>query len=283
MDAPVEEKVYPLLPLRDIVIFPHMIVPLFVGREKSVKALDKAMTDDRKIVLLTQKDPATDDPKADDMYGVGTLGSVVQLLRLPDGTVKALVEGVTRVKIKNFAENDGRFEAAVEELADDQAAKDDVNAFMRSLMSQFEEYVRLNKKIPPEILLSIGQIEEPSKLADVIASHLSLKLVDRQKLLETQNVFSRLERLFGFIESEMGVLQVEKKIRRRVKKQMEKSQRDYYLNEQMKAIQKELGDDDGSAELDELAAQIKKTKMSAEAKAKAEATKPIRSAQETSP
>lgn len=271
MDAPVEEKVYPLLPLRDIVIFPHMIVPLFVGREKSVKALDKAMTDDRKIVLLTQKDPATDDPKADDMYGVGTLGSVVQLLRLPDGTVKALVEGVTRVKIKNFAENDGRFEAAVEELADDQAAKDDVNAFMRSLMSQFEEYVRLNKKIPPEILLSIGQIEEPSKLADVIASHLSLKLVDRQKLLETQNVFSRLERLFGFIESEMGVLQVEKKIRRRVKKQMEKSQRDYYLNEQMKAIQKELGDDDGSAELDELAAQIKKTKMSAEAKAKAEA------------
>ena len=269
MDAPAQEKIYPLLPLRDIVIFPHMIVPLFVGREKSVKALDKAMNDDRQIVLLTQKDPALDNPSAEEMHSVGTLGSVVQLLRLPDGTVKALVEGLKRVKIKQFSDNDGCFEAQIEDIPDKINAKDDINAFMRSLMTQFEEYVRLNKKIPPEILLSIGQIEDPSKLADVIASHLSLKLTDRQNLLETQNVFTRLELLFGYMEAEMGVLQVEKKIRRRVKKQMEKSQRDYYLNEQMKAIQKELGDEDGSAELDELEAKIKKTKMSAEAKAKA--------------
>jgi len=269
MNAPVEEKVYPLLPLRDIVIFPHMIVPLFVGREKSVKALDMAMNADRQIILLTQKDPALDNPKAEDMYPVGTMGSVVQLLRLPDGTVKALVEGVKRVKIENFTDTDSCFQAQAEELTDKINAKDDISAFMRSLMAQFEEYVRLNKKIPPEILLSIGQIEDPSKLADVIASHLSLKLADRQNLLETPNVFTRLELLFGYIEAEMGVLQVEKKIRRRVKKQMEKSQRDYYLNEQMKAIQKELGDEDGSTELDELEAKIKKTKMSAEAKSKA--------------
>ena len=269
MNTPAQEKIYPLLPLRDIVIFPHMIVPLFVGREKSVKALDKAMNDDRQIVLLTQKDPALDNPSAEEMHTVGTLGSVVQLLRLPDGTVKALVEGLKRVKIKQFSDNNGCFEAQIEDIPDKINAKDDINAFMRSLMTQFEEYVRLNKKIPPEILLSIGQIEDPSKLADVIASHLSLKLTDRQNLLETQNVFTRLELLFGYMEAEMGVLQVEKKIRRRVKKQMEKSQRDYYLNEQMKAIQKELGDEDGSAELDELEAKIKKTKMSAEAKAKA--------------
>ena len=269
MDAPAQEKIYPLLPLRDIVIFPHMIVPLFVGREKSVKALDKAMNVDRQIVLLTQKDPALDNPNAEEMHSVGTLGSVVQLLRLPDGTVKALVEGLKRVKIKQFSDNNDCFEAQIEDIPDKISAKDDINAFMRSLMTQFEEYVRLNKKIPPEILLSIGQIEDPSKLADVIASHLSLKLTDRQNLLETQNVFTRLELLFGYMEAEMGVLQVEKKIRRRVKKQMEKSQRDYYLNEQMKAIQKELGDEDGSAELDELEAKIKKTKMSAEAKAKA--------------
>ncbi len=271
MNAPVSEKVYPLLPLRDIVIFPHMIVPLFVGREKSVKALDKAMNEDRQIILLTQKDPAVDNPKTEEMHTVGTLGTVVQLLRLPDGTVKALVEGQKRVKVKQFSDNADYFEAQVEEFADKLNAKDDINAFMRSLMTQFEEYVRLNKKIPPEILLSIGQIEDPSKLADVIASHLSLKLADRQNLLETQSVFTRLELLFGYMETEMGVLQVEKKIRRRVKKQMEKSQRDYYLNEQMKAIQKELGDEDGSAELDELEAKIRKARMSAEATSKAKA------------
>lgn len=269
MNAPIEEKVYPLLPLRDIVIFPHMIVPLFVGREKSVKALDMAMNDDRQIILLTQKDPTIDNPTAEEMYSVGTMGSIVQLLRLPDGTVKALVEGVKRVKIKGFTDTDSCFQAQAEEIEEKVNEKDDITAFMRSLMAQFEEYVRLNKKIPPEILLSIGQIEDPSKLTDVIASHLSLKLTNRQSLLETSNVFTRLELLFGYIESEMGVLQVEKKIRRRVKKQMEKSQRDYYLNEQMKAIQKELGDEDGSAELDELEAKIKKAKMSAEAKNKA--------------
>lgn len=270
MDTP-QERTYPLLPLRDIVVFPHMIVPLFVGREKSVKALDKAMSGDRQVVLLTQKDSALDNPTPEEMYSVGTLGSVVQLLRLPDGTVKALVEGLKRVKIKKYTDNAEFFEAEIEDVADKVSSKDDIQPFMRSLLTQFEEYVRLNKKIPPELLLSIGQIEDASKLADVIASHLSLKLADRQVLLETQNIQTRLELLFGYMEAEMGVLQVEKKIRRRVKKQMEKSQRDYYLNEQMKAIQKELGDEDGSAELDELEAQIKKAKMSAEARTKAEA------------
>jgi len=270
MDTPIQEQTYPVLLLRDIVIFPHMIVPLFVGREKSVKALDKAMGGDKKIVLLTQKDPSLDSPMPEELYTTGTIGNVVQLLRLPDGTVKALVEGVERVKIKRFLDNDAFYEAETETVQDKINEKEDVQAFVRSLISQFEEYVRLNKKIPPEIMLSIAQIDDASKLADVIASHLSLKISERQDLLETADVLARVEKLYGLMEAEKDVLQVEKKIRRRVKKQMEKSQRDYYLNEQMKAIQKELGDDDGSAELDELEAQIRKTKMSAEAKAKAQ-------------
>lgn len=270
MDTSVEKKIYPLLSLRDIVVFPHMIVPLFVGREKSVRALDKAMNGDRRIILATQKDASVDDPKAEDMYSIGTLGSIVQLLRLPDGTVKALVEGLERVKITAYEENPEFFEVSTEAVREDESEKkDELQAFMRSVMSQFEEYVRLNKKIPPEILLSIAQVDDPSKLADIIASHLSLKISERQELLEAKNVFARLEKLYGLMEAEMGVLQVEKKIRRRVKRQMEKSQRDYYLNEQMKAIQKELGDEDGSAELDELAEQIEKKHMSAEAKEKA--------------
>ncbi len=269
MDTPIQEQTYPVLLLRDIVIFPHMIVPLFVGREKSVKALDKAMGGDKKIVLLTQKDPSLDSPLPEELYTTGTIGNVVQLLRLPDGTVKALVEGVERVKIKRFLDNDAFYEAETEAVADKINEKEDVQAFVRSLISQFEEYVRLNKKIPPEIMLSIAQIDDASKLADVIASHLSLKISERQDLLETADVLARVEKLYGLMEAEKDVLQVEKKIRRRVKKQMEKSQRDYYLNEQMKAIQKELGDDDGSAEYDELEAKIKKAKMSAEANAKA--------------
>ena len=269
MDTPIQEQTYPVLLLRDIVIFPHMIVPLFVGREKSVKALDKAMGGDKKIVLLTQKDPSLDAPLPEELYTTGTIGNVVQLLRLPDGTVKALVEGVERVKIKKFVENEAFYEAETEVVQDKVNEKEDVQAFVRSLISQFEEYVRLNKKIPPEIMLSIAQIDDASKLADVIASHLSLKISERQDLLETADVLARLEKLYGLMEAEKDVLQVEKKIRRRVKKQMEKSQRDYYLNEQMKAIQKELGDDDGSAEYDELEAKIKKAKMSAEANAKA--------------
>ena len=269
MDTPIQEQTYPVLLLRDIVIFPHMIVPLFVGREKSVKALDKAMGGDKKIVLLTQKDPSLDAPLPEELYTTGTIGNVVQLLRLPDGTVKALVEGVERVKIKKFVENEAFYEAETEIVQDKVNEKEDVQAFVRSLISQFEEYVRLNKKIPPEIMLSIAQIDDASKLADVIASHLSLKISERQDLLETADVLARVEKLYGLMEAEKDVLQVEKKIRRRVKKQMEKSQRDYYLNEQMKAIQKELGDDDGSAEYDELEAKIKKAKMSAEANAKA--------------
>ena len=269
MDTPIQEQTYPVLLLRDIVIFPHMIVPLFVGREKSVKALDKAMGGDKKIVLLTQKDPSLDAPLPEELYTTGTIGNVVQLLRLPDGTVKALVEGVERVKIKKFVENEEFYEAETEVVQDKVNEKEDVQAFVRSLISQFEEYVRLNKKIPPEIMLSIAQIDDASKLADVIASHLSLKISERQDLLETADVLARVEKLYGLMEAEKDVLQVEKKIRRRVKKQMEKSQRDYYLNEQMKAIQKELGDDDGSAEYDELEAKIKKAKMSAEANAKA--------------
>lgn len=269
MDTPIQEQTYPVLLLRDIVIFPHMIVPLFVGREKSVKALDKAMGGDKKIVLLTQKDPSLDAPLPEELYTTGTIGNVVQLLRLPDGTVKALVEGVERVRIKKFVENEAFYEAETEVVQDKVNEKEDVQAFVRSLISQFEEYVRLNKKIPPEIMLSIAQIDDASKLADVIASHLSLKISERQDLLETADVLARVEKLYGLMEAEKDVLQVEKKIRRRVKKQMEKSQRDYYLNEQMKAIQKELGDDDGSAEYDELEAKIKKAKMSAEANAKA--------------
>lgn len=269
MDTPIQEQTYPVLLLRDIVIFPHMIVPLFVGREKSVKALDKAIGGDKKIVLLTQKDPSLDAPLPEELYSTGTIGNVVQLLRLPDGTVKALVEGVERVKIKKFVENDAFYEAETEVVQDKIDEREDVQAFVRSLISQFEEYVRLNKKIPPEIMLSIAQIDNASKLADVIASHLSLKISERQDLLETADVLARVEKLYGLMEAEKDVLQVEKKIRRRVKKQMEKSQRDYYLNEQMKAIQKELGDDDGSAEYDELEAKIKKAKMSAEANAKA--------------
>ena len=269
MDTPIQEQTYPVLLLRDIVIFPHMIVPLFVGREKSVKALDKAMGGDKKIVLLTQKDPSLDSPMPEELYTTGTIGNVVQLLRLPDGTVKALVEGVERVKIKRFLDNEAFYEAETETVQDKINEKEDVQAFVRSLISQFEEYVRLNKKIPPEIMLSIAQIDDASKLADVIASHLSLKISERQDLLETADVLARVEKLYGLMEAEKDVLQVEKKIRRRVKKQMEKSQRDYYLNEQMKAIQKELGDDDGSAEYDELEAKIKKAKMSAEANAKA--------------
>lgn len=269
MDTPIQEQTYPVLLLRDIVIFPHMIVPLFVGREKSVKALDKAMGGDKKIVLLTQKDPSLDSPMPEELYTTGTIGNVVQLLRLPDGTVKALVEGVERVKIKRFLDNEAFYEAETETVQDKINEKEDVQAFVRSLISQFEEYVRLNKKIPPEIMLSIAQIDDASKLADVIASHLSLKISERQDLLETADVLARVEKLYGLMEAEKDVLQVEKKIRRRVKKQMEKSQRDYYLNEQMKAIQKELGDDDGSAEYDELEVKIKKAKMSAEANAKA--------------
>ncbi|RZO35464.1 MAG: endopeptidase La [Rhodospirillaceae bacterium] len=261
---------FPVLPLRDIVVFPHMIVPLFVGREKSVKALDDIMQDDKQILLVAQKDAGQDDPAVDDIYDVGTIGTVLQLLKLPDGTVKVLVEGSQRAKILRYAENEEFFQAEAELIEDGADADKDVEALSRSVISQFEQYIKLNKKIPPEVLVSLNQIEEPSKLSDTIASHLALKISEKQELLELLSPSERLERACAFMESEIGVLQVEKRIRNRVKRQMEKTQREYYLNEQLKAIQKELGEtEDGRDEAGELEELIEKTKLSKEAKEKA--------------
>ncbi|MCC9623041.1 endopeptidase La [Thalassospira sp. MA62] len=265
-------EVYPVLPLRDIVVFPHMIVPLFVGREKSVRALEDVMREDKQILLVTQKDAGLDDPAVEDLYNVGTVATVLQLLKLPDGTVKVLVEGGKRAEISGYVDNPEFFQAyaAVRE----EASEDDseLEALARSVVTQFEQYIKLNKKIPPEVLVSVNQIEEPAKLADTVASHLSLKISEKQELLETKLVGDRLERIFGFMESEIGVLQVEKKIRNRVKRQMEKTQREYYLNEQLKAIQKELGEgEDGKDEVSELEEKLNKAKMPKEAKEKAQA------------
>src|ERR1700691_3986482 len=261
---------YPVLPLRDIVVFPHMIVPLFVGREKSVRALEDVMKDDKQILLVTQKNAAQDDPGPSDIYGVGTIGTVLQLLKLPDGTVKVLVEGGQRARIQKFAENDAFFQAYAEGLGDGGASAQETEALARTVVAQFEQYIKLNKKIPPEVLVSINQIEEPGKLADTVASNLTLKIPEKQALLETDTVSERLEKVFGYMEGEIGVLQVEKRIRNRVKRQMEKTQREYYLNEQLKAIQKELGEgEDGKDEMAELEAKITKTKFSKEARDKA--------------
>ncbi len=263
---------YPVLPLRDIVVFPHMIVPLFVGREKSVRALEDVMRDDKQILLVTQRNAAQDDPGPADMYGVGTVGTVLQLLKLPDGTVKVLVEGGMRAKIEDFPEVDPFFVARAGEMEESDKDGKEVEALARSVITQFEQYIKLNKKIPPEVLVSVNQIEDPSKLADTVASHLTLKISDKQELLEIASVSGRLEKVFSFMEGEIGVLQVEKRIRSRVKRQMEKTQREYYLNEQMKAIQKELGEsEDGRDELAELEDRIKKTKLSKEAREKAAA------------
>ena len=263
---------YPVLPLRDIVVFPHMIVPLFVGREKSVRALEDVMKDDKQILLATQKDAAQDDPKPEDIYTVGTIGTVLQLLKLPDGTVKVLVEGSRRANIVSFSENESFFQAFAEALPEEEEADKDLQALSRSVVSQFEQYIKLNRKIPPEVLVSVNQIEEPGKLADTIASHLTLKIPEKQELLEIIPVSERLERIYGFMEGEIGVLQVEKRIRSRVKRQMEKTQREYYLNEQMKAIQKELGEtEDGRDEIAEIEEKIAKTKLSKEAREKVQA------------
>ncbi len=259
-----------VLPLRDIVVFPHMIVPLFVGREKSVRALEAVMRDDKQILLVAQKNAAQDDPAADDIYRVGTVSTILQLLKLPDGTVKVLVEGGRRARITEFAETDAYFEAFVEPLPDRDSDAKELEALGRTVVTQFEQYIKLNKKIAPEVLVSLNQIEEPTKLADTIASHLNLKIAEKQELLETARVGERLERVFGHMESEIGVLQVEKRIRNRVKRQMEKTQREYYLNEQLKAIQKELGEgEDGKDETAELEDRIKKTRFSKEAREKA--------------
>ena len=259
-----------VLPLRDIVVFPHMIVPLFVGREKSVRALEAVMKEDKQILLVAQRNASQDEPTADDIYRVGTVSTILQLLKLPDGTVKVLVEGSRRAAITGFTETDAYFEATVEPLTDQGGDAKELDALGRTVVGQFEQYIKLNKKIAPEVLVSLNQIEEPSKLADTISAHLTLKIAEKQELLEAIKVNDRLERVFAHMESEIGVLQVEKRIRNRVKRQMEKTQREYYLNEQLKAIQKELGEgEDGKDESAELEERIKKTRFTKEAREKA--------------
>jgi ATP-dependent Lon protease len=263
-------ELFPVLPLRDIVVFPHMIVPLFVGRDKSVRALEDVMKDDKKILLVAQKDAGDDDPTTEEIYHVGTVATVLQLLKLPDGTVKVLVEGISRATIVEFSDNKDFFEVYAEELSEEDTDDTEVEALSRSVVSQFEQYIKLNRKIPPEALVAVNQIEVNSKLADTVASHLALKISEKQDLLEIASVSARMERIISFMEGEIGVLQVEKKIRGRVKRQMEKTQREYYLNEQLKAIQKELGEtDEGKDENTEIEELIEKTRLSKEAKEKA--------------
>ena len=264
--------VYPVLPLRDIVVFPNMVIPLFVGRDKSVRALEHVMENDKKILLVAQKDASDNDPKPDDIFKVGVIASVLQLLKLPDGTVKVLVEGETRARVEKFTKTDEYFEAEASPAEEIEGDDEEVGALSRSVVSQFESYVKLNKRVPPEVIVSINSIEDPSQLADTVASHLNIKISEKQELLEIFDVSDRIERVYSLMEGEMSVLQVEKKIRNRVKRQMEKTQREYYLNEQMKAIQKELGEGDESRdEVAEIEERIKKTKLTKEAKSKAEA------------
>ena len=271
MQEAIEPQSYPVLPLRDIVVFPHMIVPLFVGREKSVRALEDVMKDDKQILLIAQKNASQDDPTTDDIHSVGTIGTVLQLLKLPDGTVKVLVEGGARARVIEFFDNEEFFQARAEHMASDEGNSQEVEAMSRSVLAQFEQYVKLNKKVPPEVLVSVNQIDDPAKLCDTIASHLSIKLEEKQELLEVASLIERMERVCGLMEGEIGILQVEKKIRSRVKRQMEKTQREYYLNEQMKAIQKELGEgEDGRDEAAEYEERIKNTKLNKEAREKAE-------------
>ncbi|MBX9943126.1 MAG: endopeptidase La [Reyranella sp.] len=272
MNAPSQGIVYPVLPLRDIVVFPGMIVPLFVGREKSVKALEEVMKDDKQILLIAQKNASQDDPGPDDIYTIGTLGTVLQLLKLPDDTVKVLVEGGRRVRVTGYTDRADFFEARAVDMEEAPAESAELQAAARTVVSEFENYVKLNKKVPPEVVVSINKIEDPAKLADTISAHLALKVAEKQQLLELDSVSKRLERILGMMEGEIGVLQVEKKIRNRVKRQMEKTQREYYLNEQMKAIQKELGEtEDGRDEVSELEKRIRKTRLSKEAREKANA------------
>jgi ATP-dependent Lon protease len=261
----------PVLPLRDVVVYPHMVIPLFVGREKSINALDTAMQEDKKILLVAQKNAEIDDPSIEDIHEIGTLSTILQLLKLPDGTVKVLVEGAERARVTSYESTDAFFTANIEQLeADEGENEKELEVLTRSLLAMFDQYVKLNKKVPPEILTSLSGIDEPGRLADTIAAHMSLKLEEKQKILEIENCRERLERLMGQIEGEIDIMQIEKRIRGRVKQQMEKSQREYYLNEQMKAIQKELGDmEDAPSELDELQQKIDKAGMSKEAREKA--------------
>src|SRR6202158_265615 len=265
-----ESHSYPVLPLRDIVVFPHMIVPLFVGREKSIRALEEVMKNDALIMLATQKNASDDDPSPDSIYETGTLASVLQLLKLPDGTVKVLVEGLERARVQKYTDRSEYYEATAIALADTDAKSVEAEALSRSVVSDFESYVKLNKKISAEVVGVVQAITDFAKLGDTVASHLAVKIADRQGILETLSVTARLEKVLGLMESEISVLQVEKRIRSRVKRQMEKTQREYYLNEQMKAIQKELGDDEGRDELADLEEKIAKTKLSKEAREKAQ-------------
>ena len=258
----------PLLPLRDVVVYPHLVIPLFVGRAKSVKALEIASDTNKQILLVAQKSANKDEPDAEDLYEIGTLATVLQMLKLPDGTVKVLVEGLHRVRVSEFIETEECFLAKAEKIPDPVENDSETEALMRTVFTQFDQYVKLNKKIPPEILTSLATINEAGRLADTISAHLTLKLEEKQKILEMLSVTERLEHLLHLMESEIDILQVEKRIRGRVKRQMEKSQREYYLNEQVKAIQKELGEQDENAELDELEKRIKESGMSKEAHAK---------------
>ncbi|MDX1785598.1 MAG: endopeptidase La [Roseovarius sp.] len=262
---------YPVLPLRDIVVFPHMIVPLFVGRDKSVRALEEVMADDKQILLSSQIDPSVDDPDAAGIYKAGVLANVLQLLKLPDGTVKVLVEGVARVRISEYLDNEEFFEARAEYLTEMPGDPATIEALLRTVGNEFERYAKVKKNIPEEALAAVSDSEEPARLADLVAGHLGIEVEQKQELLETLSVSERLEKVYGLMQGEMSVLQVEKKIKTRVKSQMERTQREYYLNEQMKAIQKELGDgEEGEGEIAELEARIKETKLSKEAREKAE-------------
>ena len=264
-------KKLPVLPLRDIVVFPNMVAPLFVGRDKSVRALDIVEDGENEIMLIAQRDATVDEPVAEDLYAIGTVATILQLLKLPDGTVKVLVEGKSRAKMVTLEDQGDFFEAEVELLEDDTEANEEVETLARAVVEQFEGYVKLNRKVPPEAVSSISEIEDPLRLADSVAAQLSVKLNEKQALLELNNVTERLERVFSLMEGEIGMLQMERKIKNRVKRQMEKTQREYYLNEQMKAIQKELGDqDDGRDELAELEQKIAEKPLSEEAKSKAE-------------
>ena len=266
-----QHDMMPLLPLRDVVVYPHLVIPLFVGRPKSVRALEIASDGNKQILLVAQRSANKDEPDADDLYDIGTMATVLQMLKLPDGTVKVLVEGLYRVRVSEFVETEECFLAKAEKIADPDEDHSETEALMRTVFTQFDQYVKLNKKIPPEILTSLATINDAGRLADTISAHLTLKVEEKQKILEMLSVTERLEHLLHLMESEIDILQVEKRIRGRVKRQMEKSQREYYLNEQVKAIQKELGEQDESVEMDELEARIKSSGMTKEALAKVNA------------
>ncbi|MBT5823036.1 MAG: endopeptidase La, partial [Rhodobacteraceae bacterium] len=263
---------YPVLPLRDIVVFPHMIVPLFVGREKSVRALEEVMVDDKQILLAAQRDPSEDDPQIDGIFDAGVIANVLQLLKLPDGTVKVLVEGQARVSVTEYLENDSFFEARAEYLAEMPGDAATIEALVRTVAQEFERYAKVKKNVPEEALASVMEAEDPAKLAHLVSGHLGIEVQQKQELLETLSISEHLEKVYGLMQGEMSVLQVEKKIKTRVKTQMERTQREYYLNEQMKAIQKELGDgEDGQNEVAELEGRVLATKLSKEAREKADA------------